>query len=833
LTQEQNTEHVNIVDTNIAQEMKKSYLAYAMSVITGRALPDVRDGLKPVQRRILYSMTELSMWHNKPYKKCARIVGDTMGKYHPHGDAAIYDALVRMAQPFSLRYTLVDGQGNFGSVDGDNAASMRYTESRLSKIAEEMLVDIDKNTVDFGPNYDNSLQEPIVLPSKIPNLIVNGASGIAVGMATNIPTHNLSEVCDALTLLIDKPESEIKDLLEFIKAPDFPTGATIINQYDMLQLYETGKGPIYVRSNYKIEDTKKGHKKIVFTEIPYKVNKSAIIEHIARLVNEGTIKGIADLRDESDKDGMRLVVETNSNIEPEIVANNLFKYTELETSFPANLLVLDKGQPKQMNLKQILVAYLEHRIEVTKRWLAYDIDKLQKRLHILEGLMIAIQNIDEAIKIIKEAKDPATARVNLMSRFNLDELQSQAILDMKLQKLTGLEIDNLKSDYEATRKQIEEYKTILESEEKLREFIKNEIAEIKKKYGDFRKTKLTNEKTTKNVNFREFIENKKEAIVMTELGYIKRMSLEEYNLQNRAGKGIKATKNQEDPIKEFVLASTHDIMYLFTNKGRLYTMDCFQIPEASRTAKGRHIVNVLKLDEGETITNIIPIDVETVENADKYQVIIVTKNGKIKKMGFNLIKKVRANGLRIMTMLENDVVVNVKLVEENKKVFIVSESGKAVVFDPKTLREMGRTAMGVKAMNLSGSKIVSVSVVSDDDKMLFVSELGYAKITSVESFRETKRGAKGTIAMNTKNAGQIVKAMLIADANEVMVITKNGIAIRTYLDQLPELSRNTKGVKLIKLDANDKVHDIDLINANEGNSETESEALESKGDANE
>ncbi len=806
--------HQNILETNISTEMKSSYLAYAMSVITGRALPDVRDGLKPVQRRILYSMMELSLWHNKPYKKCARITGEAMGKYHPHGDLSVYDALVRMAQPFSLRYTLVEGQGNFGSVDGDSPAASRYTEARLSKISEEMLVDLEKNTVDFIPNYDNSLTEPTVMPSKIPNLLINGASGIAVGMATNIPTHNLTETCDALVHLIDNPNCETKDLVQFVKAPDFPTGATILNQYDMLSIYESGRGSVHVRADYKIEDTKKGHKKIVFTEIPFKVNKALVIEHIAKLVNEGLIKGIADLRDESDKDGMRLVVEINSNAEPEIIVNNLFKHTELETTFPVNMLVLDKGQPKLMNLKQILSCYFDHRMEVTKRWLAFDIDKLQKKLHILEGLMIAISNIDEAIAIIKKSRDSNEAKQGLIKRFKLDDIQCQAILDMKLQKLTGLEIDNLKKEYDETKKQIEEYKTLLENESKLREYIKNEVLEIKKKYGDFRKTKLSNEKTTKNTNFRDFVENKKEAILLTTEGYIKRMSLEDYHTQNRAGKGSKTTKTEEDTIKEFVLANTHDIMYLFTSKGRLYTMDCFTIPEASRTSKGRHIVNVLKLDEGETITNIIPITVEIVENANKYQVIIVSENGKIKKMAFDLIKKIRANGLKVVNIMDKDQIVSVRLVEENKKVFIVSEAGKAVVFDPTQVRQMGRQAGGVKAMNLSGSKIIAVNVVSDEDKILFVSELGYGKVTAVEAFRQTKRGAKGTIAMNIKNAGIIVKALVIGAANEILLITKLGIAIRLKLDQLPELSRNTKGVRLIKLETKDKVYEVDLISEN-------------------
>jgi len=835
-------EHQNILETNISKEMKNSYLAYAMSVITGRALPDVRDGLKPVQRRILYSMMELSLWHSKPYKKCARITGEAMGKYHPHGDLSVYDALVRMAQDFSLRYTLVEGQGNFGSVDGDSPAASRYTEARLSKISEEMLVDLEKNTVDFIPNYDNSLTEPIVMPSKIPNLLINGASGIAVGMATNIPTHNLTESCDALVHLIDNPNCEVKDLVQFVKAPDFPTGATILNQYDMLNIYETGRGSVYVRANYKIEDTKKGHKKIVFTEIPYKVNKATVIEHIAKLVNEGLIKGIADLRDESDKDGMRLVVEINSNAEPEIIVNNLFKHTELETTFPVNFLVLDEGQPKLMNLKQTLEAYFKHRMQVTKRWLAFDIDKLQKKLHILEGLMIAISNLDETIQIIKSSKDPSTAKSRLMERFSLDDLQAQAILDLKLQKLTGLEIDNLKKEYEETKKQIEEYKTLLENESKLREYIKNEVLDIKKRYGDFRKTKLSNEKTTKNTNFRDFVENKKEAIVLTQEGYIKRMSIEEYHTQNRAGKGIKTTKSEEDTVKEFVLANTHDIMYLFTSKGRLYTMDCFTIPEANRTSKGRHIVNVLKLDEGETITNIIPITVEIVAEAEKYQVIIVSENGKIKKMKFDLIKKIRANGLKVVNIMDNDSIISVRLVEENKKVFIVSEAGKAVVFDPMQVREMGRQAAGVKAMNLAGSKIVAVNVVSDSDKILFVSELGYGKITAVEEFRQTKRGAKGTIAMNIKNAGKIVKALVIEDANEILLVTKLGIAIRTRLDQLPELSRNTKGVRLIKLDPKDKVYEVDLIEENcdeiscvtPGEAENiECESVENKGDNNE
>lgn len=816
-------QRLNVLQANISKEMKTSYLAYAMSVISGRALPDVRDGLKPVQRRILYSMMELSLWANKPSKKCARIVGEAMGKYHPHGDSAVYEALVRMAQDFSLRYTLVKGQGNFGSIDGDNAAAQRYTEAKLDKIAEEMLVDIEKNTVEFVPNYDNTLKEPTVLPSKIPNLIINGVSGIAVGMATNIPTHNLSEISDALLLLLDRPYAEVQELLEFVKGPDFPTGCTILNQYDLKNIYETGRGSIYVRANYEIEKTAKGKNKIVFTEIPYKVNKSNVITQIAKLVSDGIIKGVSDLRDESNKQGIRIVLELSNNGEPDFIVNNILKHTELETSFPANFLVLDKGQPKQMSLKEILQAYLDHRIEVTKNWLAFDIDKLQKKLHILEGLMIAIKNIDEAIEIIKSSADPKIAKDRLCDRFKLDEIQSQAILDMKLQKLTGLEIDNLKKDYDETKKTIENYKSILADPIKLKELIKNEIIDIKNKYGDARKTLVTNEKTTKNVDMREFIENKKEAIVLTNNGYLKRMSLDEYHTQNRAGKGVKASKLDDDSIKDFVVANTHDVIYLFTTLGRLYTMDCYTIPEASRTSKGRHLANVLKLEDNEEINNLIGIDVDVIENSSKYQVILVTKNGKIKKMAFDLIKKIRANGLRVITLNDNDDLVNVKLVEDNTKIFITSRAGKAVLFDPKLLRAMGRTAAGVKAMNLSGSEIVSVNVVKDDDKLLFVSKLGYGKITAANEFRETNRGAKGTIAMNIKNAGEIIKTLVINDANEIVVITKLGSAIRVSLDQLPELSRNTKGVRIIKLNDKDFVSDVDKI----------SETSKEEGDLNE
>jgi len=810
-TENQNNGQLRVLDQPISTELKNSYLAYAMSVIVGRALPDARDGLKPVHRRILYSMMELGLWSNKPTKKSARIVGEVLGKYHPHGDTAVYDSMVRMAQDFSLRYPLVNGQGNFGSIDGDPPAAMRYTEARLDKLAEEMLVDIDKNTVDFGPNYDNTLQEPLVMPSKIPNLLVNGSSGIAVGMATNMPTHNISEVCDALTLLIDNPNAEIKDVLTHVKGPDFPTGATIINQYELPQIYATGRGSVYVRANYHIEEDKKGKKKIIVTDLPYKVNKSNLIEHIAKIVNDGVIKGITDLRDESDKDGIRVVIEISHNAEPEFVINNLFKHTELETTFGVNNLVLYKGKPKLMNIKELLEAYIEHRIDVTKRWLAFDIDKLEKKLHILEGLMVAISNLDETIEIVKSSKDPSTAKQRLMERFKLDELQAQAILDMKLQKLTGLEIDNLKKDYEETKKTIEEYKGILADMKKLMALIRKEVIEMKEKYGDARRTEIINAVTTKNFNMREFIENKTEVVIMTKQGYVKRMSIDEYRIQNRAGRGTKAAKMDDDAIKEFVVADTHDFLYLFTNKGRLFTMDCFDVPEASKNAKGRYLANFLKLEQDEKVTNILSIGEDIVKDADKYSVIEVTKKGKIKKMPFDYIKKVRANGLRVITLNEDDEVVAVKLLTDESKIMINSFAGKAVVFDHSKVRAMGRGAMGVKAMNLAGSEIVSVNVVKDNDAVLFVSKLGYGKKSLVSEFRETNRGTKGVTAMNIKTAGGVVKSLVVTGQNEIMVITDKGIAIRTKLEAVPLLSRNTKGVRLIRLDEKDYVHDVDVI----------------------
>jgi DNA gyrase subunit A len=806
-------EHKNIIERSISTELKESFMAYAMSVIVSRAIPDVRDGLKPVHRRILYSMLDLGLWANKPTKKCARIVGEVIGKYHPHGDSAVYEALVRMAQEFSLRHILVKGQGNFGSIDGDPPAAMRYTEAKFSKIAEEMITDIDKDTVNLVPNYDNSLKEPSVLPAKIPNLLINGASGIAVGMATNIPTHNLIEVCDALIEMVDNPAIEIDEIMNHIKGPDFPTGATIINEFEMKQIYSTGRGSIYLRSNYHIEENKK-KKKIVFTEIPYKTNKSNLLEHIARVVNGGIVKGITDIRDESDKDGVRVVVEVSINADPELVVNNLYKHTELETSFPMNLLVLDKSQPKLMNIKEVLEAYIEHRIEVTKRWLAFDIKKLEAKLHLLEGLMIAIQNLDETIKIIKSSKDPSTAKQRLMERFKLDELQSQAILDMKLQKLTGLEIDKLKTDYDETKKKIEGYKEILGDMKKLMELIKNEIIEMKTKYGNPRKTELINAKTTKNFNFREFVKNKMEAVLLTEKGYIKRMDLETYKVQNRAGKGMRATKMEEDKIKEFTIANTHDILYLFTNKGRLYTMDCYSVPEASRNAKGRYLANFLKLEEDERITNIMAITEEIVKDANKYFVTIVSKYGKIKRMPFDYIKKIRSNGLRVITLNENDRVVAVKLLTEDNKILIVSFAGKAVQFTPSRVRPMGRTAMGVKAMNLGDSEIVSVNVVNEEDEVLFVSKKGYGKKTIVNEFRETNRGTKGVKAMDIKKAGAIVKSLIVTGKDEIMIVTDKGIAIRISLDKVPILSRNTKGVTLIKLDDKDYVHDVSAFESN-------------------
>jgi len=809
-----------VIERSISKELKKSYLAYAMSVIVGRAIPDARDGLKPVQRRIIYAMNEMSLYRNKPHKKSARIVGEVLGKYHPHGDMAVYAAMVRMAQDFSLRYCLIDGQGNFGSVDGDPPAAQRYTEARLSKIAAEMTVDLNKNTVDFMPNYDNSLKEPVVLPSKIPNLLINGASGIAVGMATNIPSHNLSEVLDGLNYLIDNEkignnEVEIKDLMQFIKGPDFPTAGKIINAMDIYNIYKTGRGSVYIRANYDIEENKKGKKRLVFTDLPYKVNKSNLLSHVARLVNTGVLKGITDLRDESNKEGIRIVFELSRDVEPEYLVNNIFKHTELEISFGVNLLVLNKNKPILMNLKQLLDVYLDHRFEVTKRWLTFDIEKLKNKLHILEGLMIAIDNLDETIAIIKSSKDPKTAKQRLMERFKLDEAQSQAILDLKLQKLTGMEIDSLKTDYNETKALMEKYLSILTDNFKLWNLIKEEFAYIKKTYGDGRKTELLNVRTTKDLNFREFVENKRTVVLLTEKGYIKRMLLEEYHTQHRAGRGITAVKLDEDEVKEFVISNIHDILYLFTNTGRLFTMDCYNVPEAGRNAKGRFLANYLKLNENEKITNVISFNPEEFENIDNKYLSFVTRYGKIKKLSFKSVAKVRSNGLRVITLNENDSLVSVKMLEENKKILITSFAGKCVLFDPDRLRALGRTAMGVKAMNVGDSEIVSVNIVANDDKLLFVSKKGYGKKTNVSEFRETNRGTKGIIAMNVKTAGGIVKSLIVGDSEEIMLITDKGIMIRIPLTNIPLLRRNTKGVKLIKLKEKDFVHNVETLEKEE------------------
>ena len=813
-----------MLSREITDELKESYLSYAMSVIVGRAIPDVKDGLKPVQRRILYAMHDMGLVHNKPHKKCARIVGEVLGKYHPHGDSSVYDALVRMAQDFSLRYPLVDGQGNFGSIDGDNPAAQRYTEARLSKISQEMLIDIDKETVEFIANYDNTLTEPAILPSKIPNLLVNGASGIAVGFATNMPSHNLVEVCDALVHLIDNPEAKLIEIMNFIKAPDFPTGATIINKDEMGTIYATGKGAVHIRSKYNIEEPPKGRKKIIFTEIPYKINKANLLSTMADLVNDGKIKGIADIRDESNKKGIRVVIELTHNTEPELIVNNLFKLTELETSFGVNMLVLDNNRPKLMTLIEMLKAYLAHRLDVTKKWLAYDIRKLEEKLHILEGLMIALENIDAVIKTIKESKDPSTARQKLMDIYKLSEKQAQAILDMKLQKLTGLEIDKIREDYKNTKELMEKYKMMLADEALLWAHIKSEVISIKETYGDARRTDLDNAITTKNFNFKEFVENKKQVVMLTDKGYIKRMDLEEYRVQNRAGKGIKSMNDAADCVKEIVVSNTHDNIYLFTNTGRLYTMDCYGIPETQRTAKGRYLANYLNLQEGEEIINVISIPDDVIENADKYGVCLITKRGKIKRMDFSSIKKIRANGLRVITLLEDDAICSVKLLTQEEKIFIVS-SEKAVLFDPEKVREMGRTAMGVRAMRLDGTEIMSVNVVKETDTILFVSKKGYGKKTKIEEFRETNRGAKGVRAMNTKTAGNLVKTLIVNDAKELLIMTDKGITIRIDIANIPTLSRNTKGVRLIKLADKDYVHDVEVI-------DTEIADLKEEGDSN-
>lgn len=800
----------NLVDVNLTSEMKTSFIDYAMSVIVARALPDVRDGLKPVHRRILYGMNELGVTPDKPHKKSARITGDVMGKYHPHGDSSIYEAMVRMAQWWSYRHMLVDGHGNFGSMDGDGAAAQRYTEARMSKIALEMLRDINKNTVDFQDNYDGSEREPLVLPARFPNLLVNGATGIAVGMATNIPPHNLGESIDAVKLVMDNPDVTTRELMEVIPGPDFPTGALVMGRSGIHRAYETGKGSIVLRSRTEIETTSNGKERIVVTEFPYGVNKTKVHEHIVRLAQEKRIEGITAVRDESSREGVRFVIEVRRDASANVILNNLFKLTSLQTNFSFNMLAIEKGVPKILSLRQIIDNYIEHQKEVIVRRTQFDKAKAEARAHILEGLLVALDHLDEVITIIRNSETDTIAQAELMSRFELSERQSQAILDMRLRRLTGLERDKIQSEYNDLLALIADLADILAKPERVVTIIKEEMDEVKRKYADARRTELMVGEVL-SLEDEDLIEEEDVLITLSNKGYIKRLAQDEFRAQKRGGRGIQGTGvNNDDFVRELVSTSTHDTVLFFTNLGRVYRLKAYEIPEYGRTAKGLPIVNLLKLDEGETIQTIINARKEDVAN--KY-FFFTTQQGIVKRTSVSEFSNIRQNGLRAINLKENDELINVLLIDENEDVIIGTRTGYSVRFKVNAVRNMGRTATGVRGVNLrEGDKVVGASRIVNGQEVLIITEKGYGKRTEASEYPTKGRGGKGIKTANiiAKN-GPLARLVTINGNEDIMVITDTGVIIRTNVANISQTGRSTMGVKVMRLDQEAKIVTVALV----------------------
>lgn len=791
-----------IVPTAIEDEMQHSYIDYAMSVIVGRALPDVRDGLKPVHRRILYAMSELGLAHNRPYKKSARIVGEVLGKYHPHGDLSVYDALVRMVQDFSLRYTLVDGQGNFGSVDGDNAAAMRYTEVRLDSIAGELLSDIDKETVDFNPNFDESLQEPALLPAKIPNLLINGSSGIAVGMATNIPPHNLKEVVEGIMAVIDNPAVTIKEIGKIIKGPDFPTGGLILGREGIRDAYEKGRGRILMRAKAVIET---GSKKdaIIITEIPFQVNKSNLIKSIADLVENKKIEGISDIRDESDRDGMRIVIELKRDAVAQIILNQLYKHTQMQDTFGVIMLALVDGQPRVLNIKQVLEHFIEFRVNVIMRRTKFDLDKAEKRAHILEGLKIAIANLDKVIKVIRSSKSPEQAKQGLLDNFKLSEVQAQAILEMQLQRLTALERDKIDEEYSELLKKIEFYKELLKSRKKVLGVVKEECTELVKKYGDERRTQIV--AAEQEIELEDLIAEEDVIITLSHMGYIKRIPVSMYRKQKRGGTGVTGggMKDDDDFVEDMFLASTHDSIMFFTNKGRCFWRKAYEIPQSSRQAKGKAIVNFLALSSEEKISSYLQVK----EYDDKHFVLMVTKNGVIKKTNLIQYSRPRTTGINAITLRDKDELVSCKITSGKDEIFLATNSGKAIRFNEEQAREMGRTASGVRGMNIDKKdEIIAMEVVSKDATALSITELGFGKKTKFGEYRIQSRGGKGIINVKvTPKNGKVVNVLTVNESDQIVIVTTGGMVVRCSVDQIRTSGRNAQGVRVIRLKDGHKV----------------------------
>ncbi|MDS8282557.1 DNA gyrase subunit A [Streptococcus pneumoniae] len=789
----------NLVNVNLTKEMKASFIDYAMSVIVARALPDVRDGLKPVHRRILYGMNELGVTPDKPHKKSARITGDVMGKYHPHGDSSIYEAMVRMAQWWSYRYMLVDGHGNFGSMDGDSAAAQRYTEARMSKIALEMLRDINKNTVDFVDNYDANEREPLVLPARFPNLLVNGATGIAVGMATNIPPHNLGETIDAVKLVMDNPEVTTKDLMEVLPGPDFPTGALVMGKSGIHKAYETGKGSIVLRSRTEIETTKTGRERIVVTEFPYMVNKTKVHEHIVRLVQEKRIEGITAVRDESNREGVRFVIEVKRDASANVILNNLFKMTQMQTNFGFNMLAIQNGIPKILSLRQILDAYIEHQKEVVVRRTRFDKEKAEARAHILEGLLIALDHIDEVIRIIRASETDAEAQAELMSKFKLSERQSQAILDMRLRRLTGLERDKIQSEYDDLLALIADLADILAKPERVSQIIKDELDEVKRKFSDKRRTELMVGQVL-SLEDEDLIEESDVLITLSNRGYIKRLDQDEFTAQKRGGRGVQGTGVKDDDfVRELVSTSTHDHLLFFTNKGRVYRLKGYEIPEYGRTAKGLPVVNLLKLDEDESIQTVI--NVESDRSDDAY-LFFTTRHGIVKRTSVKEFANIRQNGLKALNLKDEDELINVLLAEGDMDIIIGTKFGYAVRFNQSAVRGMSRIATGVKGVNLrEGDTVVGASLITDQDEVLVITEKGYGKRTVATEYPTKGRGGKGMqTAKITEKNGLLAGLMTVQGDEDLMIITDTGVMIRTNLSNISQTGRATMGVKVMRLD---------------------------------
>lgn len=828
-------ENENIIPINIEDEMRGAYIDYSMSVIVSRALPDVRDGLKPVHRRILFGMQELGVLHNKPFKKSARIVGEVLGKYHPHGDSAVYETMVRMAQPWSLRYPLVDGQGNFGSVDGDNPAAMRYTEARLKRIAEELLTDINKETVDFQLNFDDSLKEPVVLPAKIPALLLNGASGIAVGMATNMAPHNLGEVIDGIIAYIDNRDITVSELMEFIIAPDFPTGGIIYGYNGVKAAFETGRGRIVVRGKAEIETKENGRESIIISEIPYMVNKANMIEKTAALINEKKIDGIVAIRDESDRQGMRVVYDLKRDAITNVVLNNLYKQTQLQNSFSVNNVALVKGRPQTLNLKDMIVHYVSHRHEVVVRRTQYELREAEKRAHILEGYLIALDHLDEVISLIRSSRDPETARNGLMERFELSEIQARAILDMRLQRLTGMERDKIQEEYRELMAFIEELKGILESEEKRMQIIKDELAEVRDRYNDARRTTI--EHNAEDFNYEDMIPNEEVIITVSHEGYIKRTVLTEYRTQGRGGVGSKGVSTKEDDWTEYLFtASTHNYLLIFTDHGKLFWLKTYAIPEGSKISKGRPIQNLINIDPEDKIRSIIQVgDLNDADYINNNFLVMVTTKGIIKKTTLEQYSRPRTNGIIALNIREDDQLLRVEMTNGNTHIIIAAKSGRAIHFHESTVRPMGRTATGVKAIKLRdvNDEVVGMVCASRDDaSLLVVSEKGYGKRSPLDEYRITNRGGKGVKAMNiTEKTGFLVAIKEVVDSDDLMIINKSGITIRTPVSNLRVMGRATQGVRLIKLSETDKISSVEKISREdddeiiEGNIENNPEGL--------